>query len=393
MLTIANRLCQIKPSATLATAARANQLIAEGKDIINLSVGEPDFDTPEFIKEAAIKAIHDGFTKYTPVGGIPALKQAIRQKFIHDNQLEYLPEQILVSCGVKQGLYNLMQALLNPGDEVLIPAPYWVSYPDMALLAEAKPVILPTGIEQGFKVTPEQLKAAITPKTRLLIINSPSNPSGMSYTRDELAAIAEVLLAHPQIIIASDDMYEQIYWLQEPFCNLVNACPELYDRTVVFNGVSKSYAMTGWRIGYAAGPAKLIGAMTNIQSQSTSNPNSIAQIATVAALTSDQSCITTMLQAYRRRHALLFEGLSRIPGINCLPATGTFYSFPQVKEVIQRLPGIDSDLALADLLLLKAGIAIIPGSAFGDPDCLRFSFATSDEKLQQAIERLQTLLG
>lgn len=388
MTLLANRAQRIKPSPTLAVAARAMQLQKEGHDIINLSVGEPDFDTPEHIKEAAIKALRDGFTKYTPVPGIPSLKQAIINKLAKDNGLNYQPSQIVVSCGVKQGLYNLMQALLNPGDEVIIPAPYWVSYPDMALLADGVPVFIHTGFAQRFKITPEQLQAAITPRTKLLMLNSPSNPSGVAYTKAELAALGAVLLQHPHVYIASDDMYEAILWSQEPFANILNACPELYERTIVFNGVSKSYAMTGWRIGYAAGSVPIINAMTNIQSQSTSNPNSIAQVAAQAALEGDQSCIASMTKVYKRRHDLLANGLRQIPGIRCHAADGTFYSFPEVSQLIQNLPGINNDIELAEWLLDKAGIAIVPGSAFGDAHCLRFSYATSDALLEQALERI-----
>lgn len=393
MSVLANRVQRIKPSPTLAIAARATQMQKEGHDIINLSVGEPDFDTPEHIKDAAIKALRDGFTKYTPVPGIPSLKQAIIDKLAKDNQLNYQANQIVVSCGVKQGLYNLMQAVINRGDEVIIPAPYWVSYPDMVLLADGTPVFISTGFDQHFKITPEQLAATITPKTKLIILNSPSNPSGMGYTKAELAALGKVLLKHPQVFIASDDMYEAILWGTEPFANIVNACPELYDRTVVFNGVSKSYAMTGWRIGYAAGPVAIISAMTNIQSQSTSNPNSIAQVAAQAALEGDQGCIPAMVNVYKRRHDLLYKGLNAIPGIQCHPADGTFYCFARVSELIKSLPDINNDLELADLLLSKAGIAIVPGSAFGDPDCIRFSYATSDTLLQTALERLAALVS
>lgn len=392
MTLLANRVQRIKPSPTLAIAARASQMQKEGHDIINLSVGEPDFDTPEHIKEAAIKAIKDGFTKYTPVPGIPSLKQAIIDKLARDNQLSYQAAQIVVSCGVKQGLYNLMQALLNSGDEVIIPAPYWVSYPDMVLLADGTPKFIATGFEQQFKITPQQLADAITPRTKLLILNSPSNPSGVGYTKAELKALGEVLLQHPQVYVASDDMYEAILWNDEPFANIVNACPQLYDRTIVFNGVSKAYAMTGWRIGYAAGPAAIITAMINIQSQSTSNPNSIAQVAAQAALEGDQRCIADMTQVYKRRHDLLVNGLNAIPGIQCHAADGTFYSFPRVSDLIEQLPGISNDLEFAELLLTKAGIAIVPGSAFGDAQCIRFSYATSDTLLKAALERLAAVL-
>lgn len=385
---LAQRVQRIKPSPTLAVAARANQLKAAGKDIINLGVGEPDFDTPEHVKEAAIKAIKDGFTKYTAVDGIPALKQAICDKFQKENQLAYTPAQILVSCGCKQSFYNLAQALLNEGDEVLIPAPYWVSYPDMVLLADGKPVIIPTDFKQGFKVTAAQLQASITPKTRLLVLNSPSNPTGIAYSAKELHAIAEVLLKHPQVMVVSDDIYERILWSQS-FSNILNVCPELYERTVVLNGVSKTYAMTGWRIGYAAGPKALITAMTNIQSQSTSNPTSIAQIAAVAAINGEQSCVTEMVKAYQSRHQYLYQALQAMPGVKVHPADGTFYSFPDINEAL--LKGED-DLQFAEKLLNETGIALVPGSAFGSPGCIRLSFATSQANLEKAMQRLGDFL-
>ncbi|MFU8797287.1 MAG: pyridoxal phosphate-dependent aminotransferase [Gammaproteobacteria bacterium] len=391
-LQLSERVQRIKPSPTLAVAARASRLKAEGKNIINLSVGEPDFDTPEYIKEGAIHAIRDGFTKYTAVDGIASLKQAIVKKFSTENHLHYEPAQILVSCGAKQGIFNLMQALLNTGDEVIIPTPYWVSYPDIVLLADATPVLISSNFTQHFKITPEQLEAAITPKTRLFILNSPSNPSGKAYSAEELKALAAVLIRHPQITILSDDIYEHIVWKALPFTNILNVCPELYNRTVVFNGVSKAYAMTGWRIGYAAGPAPFIKAMTNIQSQSTSNPNSIAQVAAQVALEGDQSCVKTMVKAYQERHQLLFDGFSAIPGVNIHPSDGTFYSFIHIQNIINQLPHIHSDIDFAELLLNDAGLAVIPGSAFGDPECIRLSFATSIEDLKQALIRFKKIV-
>ncbi len=390
---LSDRVKAIKPSATLAITARAKALKAEGKAIIGLGAGEPDFDTPEHIKEAAIQAIRDGFTKYTAVDGIPELKQAIIRKFHRDNGLEYAPEQILVSCGGKQSFYNLAQALLNLGDEVIIPAPYWVSYPDMVLLAGGKPVIVEAGIEQGFKITPAQLEAAISPRTRLLVLNSPSNPTGVAYSREELAALGEVMFRHPQILIASDDMYEHIRWTGEPFVNIVNVCPDLHPRTIVLNGVSKAYSMTGWRIGYAGGPAPLIAAMKKIQSQSTSNPASISQVAARAALEGDQSCIKQMVEAFKARHDFIVEALNRIDGLQCLPSQGAFYAFPCVREAIQRLPGIDNDTQFSEYLLEKAGVAVVPGSAFGAPGYIRLSFATGMEQLQEAVARLRKALA
>lgn len=386
---LSQRSGRIKPSPTLAVSAKASALKAQGKDVIDLGVGEPDFDTPEHIKEAGIAAIKAGFTKYTAVDGIPELKQAIIDKFRKENHLNYEKNQILVSVGGKQSFYNLAQALLNEGDEVIIPAPYWVSFPDMVLLADGKPVIVKTTIDQSFKMTPAQLEAAITPKTRLLVINSPSNPSGMDYTPEELKGLAEVLLKHPHVLIATDDMYEHIRWGGTPFINIVNVCPELYDRTIVLNGVSKAYSMTGWRIGYAGGPAELIGAMKNIQSQSTSNPPSMSQKAAAAALTGDQSCIQTMVKAFKERHDFVVSGLNAIDGIRCIPADGAFYAFFDVQSIIDRLPEVNNDLELAEYLLNKAEIALVPGSAFGCPGYLRLSFATSMENLKKALERLK----
>ncbi len=390
---LATRVGKVKPSPTLAVTARAAALRAQGKDVIGLGAGEPDFDTPDHIKQAAIQAIHDGKTKYTPVDGTSELKQAVLAKFARDNRLEYTPEQVLVSCGGKQSFYNLCQALLETGDEVIIPAPYWVSYPDMVLLADATPVIVSAGAAQDFKITPDQLAQAITPNTRLLVLNSPSNPTGIAYGEAELAALGEVLAAHPQIMIATDDMYEHILWTEAPFCNILNACPGLYDRTVVLNGVSKAYSMTGWRIGYAAGPAGLIKAMKKIQSQSTSNPASISQAAAVAALNGPQDCIGSMLAEFKQRHDFIVAALNRIDGIDCLPGNGTFYSFPDFSALIERTDGISNDVELAEYILEQQEIAMVPGSAFGMPGHLRLSFATSMDNLQQAVERLNRLFS
>ncbi|WP_297527245.1 pyridoxal phosphate-dependent aminotransferase [Thiohalobacter sp.] len=390
-LTLAQRVARIKPSPTLAVTARAAELRAAGRDIIGLGAGEPDFDTPDHIKEAAIAAIRAGATKYTAVDGTPELKAAVIRKFSRDNGLDYAPEQILVSCGGKQSFFNLAQALLDPGDEVIIPAPYWVSYPDMVLLADGRPVIVEAGLEQRFKITPEQLAAAITPRTRLVVINSPSNPTGMAYTRDELAALGEVLRGHPDVLVATDDMYEHIRWDAGPFVNILNACPDLYDRTIVLNGVSKAYAMTGWRIGYAGGPKALIQAMKKIQSQSTSNPASVSQAAAVAALDGDQGCVETMRQAFRERHDYLVEALDALPGVSCPRGDGTFYVFPGFQEAIAAR-GLESDVALAERLIEEANVALVPGSAFGAPGHMRLSFATSLEVLREAVARLRAFL-
>lgn len=384
---LSERVQRIKPSPTLAVTAKANELKAAGKDVIGLGAGEPDFDTPDFIKEAAIKAINAGFTKYTPVDGTVSLKKAIIAKFQRDNGLTYEPKQILVSCGGKQSFYNLAQALLDSGDEAIIPAPYWVSYPDMVLLADGVPVIVSASIEQHFKITAPQLEAAITPRTKLLVINSPSNPTGVAYNAAELTALGEVLRRHPQVYIATDDMYEHIQWTGEKFCNILNVCPDLYDRTIVLNGVSKVYSMTGWRIGYCGGPKDLINAMTNIQSQSTSNPTSISQVAAEAGLNGDQACVAVMSKAFKERHDYVYGALQSMPGVEVAPADGTFYIFPSFQKVIERLK-LANDIAFAELLLNEVGVALVPGSAFGAEGCARISFATSMSNLTKAIERI-----
>jgi len=388
----AHRVSNIKPSPTLAVTALAAKLKAEGKDIINFSAGEPDFDTPEHIKTAAIAALKKGFTKYTDVSGTPELKKAIVGKFQRENKLVYKESQILVSCGCKHSLYNLFQALINDGDEVIIPAPYWTSYPDMVRLADGTPVIIKTSMKQNFKVSKSQLLGAINDKTRLIILNSPSNPTGACYTPDELKVLGTVLKDHPDVLIATDDIYEHILWGQKSFTNILNVCPELYDRTIVFNGVSKAYSMTGWRIGYLAGPEILVNAMKNIQSQSTSNPTSISQVAATAALEGDQSYIKMSTEKFRERHDYLHEALNKIDGIRCPAAEGTFYIFPNMKEVIERMDGIKDDLQLSEYLLDKAGIAVVPGSAFGAPGFIRISFATGMENLKEGIKRLKNCL-
>jgi len=389
---LSERVKAIKPSPTLAVTARAAELRAAGQDIIGLGAGEPDFDTPEPIKQAAIEALKQGYTRYTPVDGIPELKQAIIDKFQRDNGFTFGMKQILVSCGGKHSFYNLAQALLDPGDEVIIPAPYWVSYPDMVMLAGGKPVILAAGTDQGYKLLPEQLEAAITPKTKLFVINSPSNPTGVHYTEAELQALGEVLDKHPHVLVATDDMYEHILWEGTPFKNILNKVPTLYERTIVLNGVSKAYAMTGWRIGYAGGPEALIQKMKTIQSQSTSNPTSIAQHAAVQALTGDQSFISDMVKVFKERHDFVLAELRKIEGVDCLPCQGTFYIFPNMQRVIERL-GIADDIAFGEFLIEKAGIAAVPGSAFGSAGNLRISFATSMEVLQKAMARLQETLS
>ena len=325
--------------------------------------------------------------------GTPSLKQAVIDKFKRDNGLDYTPDQILVSVGGKQSFFNLAQALLEKGDEVVIPAPYWVSYPDIVLLADATPVIISTGIQQGYKITPEQLDTVIGFQTKLVVINSPSNPTGAVYTRKELEAMGEVLRKYPDVLIATDDMYEHILWTDEPFCNIVNACPDLKDRTIVLNGVSKAYAMTGWRIGYCAGPKALIAAMKKVQSQSTSNPTSIAQVAAEAALNGDQTCMAPMVRAFRERHDHVVARLNQLRGVRCLPGSGTFYAFALFKDAIANFEGIANDVDMAELILNETGVALVPGSAFGAEGYMRLSFATSADKLDQALDRLEKLLG
>jgi aspartate aminotransferase len=388
---LAQRMHKIKPSPTLAVAEKAAKLKAQGQDIIGLGTGEPDFDTPQFIKDAAIEALAAGFTKYTAVDGIPDLKKAIQHKLKKENGLEYELNEIIVGTGGKQCCYNLCMALLNPGDEVIIPAPYWVSYPDMVLLAEGTPVIISTTAAQNFKITPEQLEKAITPKTKMIFINSPSNPSGVAYDKEELFALGRVLKKYPQIWIATDDMYEHILW-KKPFYNIVNVVPELKAQTIVLNGVSKAYAMTGWRIGYAAGDKHVIEQMKSVQSQSTSNPCSIAQKAAVAALNGDQSVVDQMNQAFHERHAYVFKRLSQMKGIQVVPADGTFYLFPDVQTIIDQ-KGMKDDLEFSEKLLQEQGLALVPGSAFGTPGCIRISFATSLEVLKKAMDRLEQFIS
>ncbi|MCP4389267.1 MAG: pyridoxal phosphate-dependent aminotransferase [Gammaproteobacteria bacterium] len=386
---LSKRVNAIKPSPTLAVSNLASQLRAQGRDVIGLGAGEPDFDTPDHIREAAIEAIQNGDTHYTAVDGTVALKQAIIDKFERDNGLAYAADQILVSCGGKQSFFNLCQAILDAGDEVIVPAPYWVSYPDIVILAEGKPVIVETGIDSAFKITPEMLEAAITYRTRMLVLNSPSNPTGVGYSLQELAALGEVLLRHPDILIMTDDMYEHIVWGDYKFCNILNACPDLYDRTMVFNGVSKAYAMTDWRIGYAAGDAGIIKAMKKIQSQSTSNPTSISQAASVAALNGDHAPVRAMVTEFRKRHDYLVAALNSIRHIECMESDGTFYSFPNIQGFIDARDDLDNDVDVANLLLEKVGVALVPGSAFGADGYMRISFATSIENLEKAVDRIR----
>ena len=390
-LPVSRRVQRVKPSPTLAVTARAARLKAEGKDVIGLGAGEPDFDTPVHIQQAGIDAIKNGFTRYTNVDGINELKDAISDKFQRDNGIKYDRSQILVSSGAKQTIYNLCMAVLDAGDEAVIPAPYWVSYPDMVMLADGLPVMPFAGMAQGYKITPRQLAAAITPKTRLFLLNSPCNPTGAAYTRSELRALGEVLLENPRIIIGTDDMYEKIYWSHEPFCSLLTAVPELYNRTVTINGVSKAYAMTGWRIGYCGGPKEIITAMGTIQGQSTSNASSISQKAAAVALSGDQECVAKMNEAFKARHDFIVHGLNSLPGISCLPGAGTFYAFADVSRAIAGL-GCRDDNEFAELLLNEGGVAVVPGSGFGAPGHIRISFACSMQTLEKALERMDRVL-
>lgn len=391
-VTVSSRLNRVKPSATIAVTTLAAELRAAGRDVIGLGAGEPDFDTPDHIKEAAIRAIREGRTKYTAVDGIPELREAIATKFLEQNGINYPASRILVSSGAKQSCYNLCQAVLEPGEEAIITAPYWVSYPDMVKLAGGEPVIIATGVDAGFKMVPEQLEKAIGPRTRLLILNSPGNPTGASYTQQELAALGDVLRRRDDILIATDDMYEHIYWAAEPFVSFAQVNPDLLDRTVTINGVSKCYAMTGWRIGYAGGPAQVIAAMKKIQGQSTSNPCTISQYAGLAALTGDQTCVATMAAAFRERHDFVVEALNAIDGLRCRPGEGTFYAFPDASQAIDRL-GLGDDSELCQLLLNEAEVAVVPGVAFGAAGYFRLSFASGLETLTEALARIARVLG
>ena len=386
-VSLSKRVQKVKPSPTLAMTARAAKLKAEGKDIIGLAAGEPDFDTPLHIADAGVEAIRKGMTRYTAVDGTAELKDAIIAKFKRENGLTYDRSQILVSSGAKQTCFNLCAAVLDPGDECIVPAPYWVSYPDMALLADATPVTVYGGAEQGYKITPAQLSAAITPRSKLFILNSPSNPTGAAYTAAELKALGAVLDAHPQVVIAADEMYEHIYWAKEPFVSFAQANPQLYARTVTINGVSKAYAMTGWRIGYCGGPKEVVAAMSTVQGQSTSNASSISQRAATVALNGDQACVAEMNQAFKKRYDFVVPALNAIPGISCRPGAGTFYAFADVSGAMRAL-GIKDDTAFAEHLLLEAGVAVVPGSGFGAPDHMRISFACSMKTLEDAVERI-----
>ena len=389
---ISERVKKVKPSATIAISSKAMEMRSAGIDVISMSAGEPDFDTPEHIKDAAKVAMDDGMTKYTQVDGLPELKQAIINKFRDDNELIYHPENILVSTGAKQTLYNLFQAILGPGDEVIIISPYWVSYPDMVLLADAKPIIVDTFQKNDFSLDLSAFKEALNERTKLVIINSPSNPTGITFGRSDYESIGAILEDHPDVYVATDDMYEYIYWGEEPFVSFAQACPSLFDRTITINGVSKSYAMTGWRIGYCGGPTDVIGAMKKVQSQSTSNPSSISQAATIAALNGSKDEIYTMVEQYKLRHDYLCNALNDIDGFKTSPGSGAFYLFPDVKNVIKN-KGFSDDVELSQYFIEEAKVAVIPGSAFGSKGYIRLSYATSHEQIKEAVERISNSLN
>lgn len=393
MSLIANRLARVKPSPTMAITAKANELKAAGKDVIGLAAGEPDFDTPDFVKQAAMDAIKRGDTKYTAVAGTPLLKKAIAEKFKRENGLTYATNQIVAGCGAKQVIFNALLATLNEGDEVIIPAPYWVSYPDMALFAEGVPVEVPCREEDGFKLSPAALEKAITPKTKWLILNSPSNPTGGAYSEKELRALAGVLLKHPQVWILSDDIYEHLCYDGFAFATIAQVEPKLYARTLTVNGVSKAYAMTGWRIGYAGGPKELIAAVADIQSHSTSNPCSISQAAAAAALSGPQAFLQDWKKSFAARRNLVVEALNKIPGIKCLTPEGAFYVFPNIKELLgKKTPQGKTIKTCNDFcgyLLEEALVAAVPGSAFGMGGYFRISYATSEKLLTEAMARIE----
>jgi len=386
---ISSRVDQIKPSATIVVTMKSMELKAQGRDIVSLGFGEPDFDTPEHIQQAAIEAIRGGQTRYTQVDGTPELKEAIIRKFRRDNELEFSPSQILVSNGAKQSLFNMLVAILNRGDEVVVPAPYWVSYPDMVKLADANPAILTATPEHDYKITARELQNTLNENSRLIILNSPSNPTGKVYSEQEYRELGEVLTEFPKVFIACDDIYEHIYWGEGEFRTFLNACPHLADRTVVVNGVSKAYAMTGWRIGYLAGPEDLVAAMRKVQGQSTSCASSVSQAAAVAALDGPQDCLKDMRRQYKRRYEYIHQALNEIPGVTCPGCDGAFYAFPSFQDFIDSRNDIRDDVELAAWLLESAGVSTVPGSAFGAPGHLRLSYAASMDYLEDAIQRIR----
>ena len=386
---LASRLDRIKPSPTIAMSAKARELKAAGKDVIELAAGEPDFATPQHIVEAAEEAMARGETKYTDPDGTPALKQAVCDKFKRDNNLDYTTSQVTVGTGGKQVLYNALMATLNPGDEVIIPAPYWVSYPDMVLLAEGSPIIVKCAVEKNFILQPDDLEKVITPKTKWIILNSPSNPTGSGYTWDNMKGITDVLLRHPHVWVMTDDMYEHLVYDGFKFCTPAEVEPRLYPRTLTVNGMSKAFCMTGWRIGYAAGPQDLISAIRKIQSQSTSNPSSVSQAAAVEALNGTQDFIQERSDAFKSRRDFVVSSLNKIKGINCLKPNGAFYVFPSCKKLLGKKTKLKTDTEFVEKLLEKANVAVVQGSAFGLDGYFRISYATSMDNLRKALERIK----
>ena len=391
MALLTKRINSVKPSATITISAKAMELRAQGVDVISLSQGEPDFDTPMHIKDAAIQAINDGKTKYTSVDGTPEIKEAIINKFKRDNNLDYKPENILVSTGAKQTLFNLFQSVLEEGNEAIVISPYWVSYPDMVILAGAKPVIVDTLQKNNFDLDLDLLREALSDNTRLIILNSPSNPTGVTFTREQYQGMGNILKDYPNVLIATDDMYEHIYWGNEKFCSFAEACPDLFDRTITVNGVSKAYAMTGWRIGYCGGPTDVVKAMKKIQGQSTSNASSISQVAATAALNGSHDEVLGMVEEYKNRHQYLCEALNSLDGFKAVPGTGAFYLFPNITEAIETL-GMKDDLEFSEFLLETAGVAVVPGTAFGAKGYIRISYATSMDALEESISRIKKVL-
>ena len=389
---LSERVQRVKPSATIAVSTLAREMRAAGRDVLSLSAGEPDFNTPAHVRAAAAEAMEAGDTRYTAADGTPALKQAICRKFERDNGLAFEPSQITVGAGAKQVLYNVCAAVLNPGDEAIVLAPYWVSYPDIVKLCDGEPVVVSAGLDAGYKVTPEQVEAAITERTRLIFFNTPNNPTGVSFTRSELEALGEVLAPHEQVLAVSDDIYEHIYWGDEPWLTPAQVWTGMEDRIVTINGVSKAFAMTGWRIGYAGANVDLVNAMRKLCSQSTSNPCSISQAAAAAALDGDQSILATMRDAFRERYEYTCEAVNALHGMRCAPAQGAFYVFADAREAIAA-KGLSNDTEMAELILSEAEVALVPGAAFGAEGHLRFSFACGMDDLQEAMRRLRQFLA
>ena len=389
---LSERVQRVQPSATIAVSTLAREMRAAGRDVLSLSAGEPDFDTPEHVRAAAVEAMEAGDTRYTAADGTPALKHAICNKFERDNGLDFEPAEISVGAGAKQVLYNVCAALLNPGDEAIILAPYWVSYPDIVKLCDGEPVIVSAGLEENYKVTPEQIEDAITARTRLIFFNTPNNPTGVSYTRKELQALGEIVAGHDQVVAVSDDIYEHIYWGDTPWFTPAQVWTGMQDRIVTINGVSKAFAMTGWRIGYAAANVDLVNAMRKLCSQSTSNPCSISQAAAVAALEGDQSVLATMRNAFRERYEYMYQAVNALPGMRCAPAQGAFYVFADARAAIQA-KGLPNDTEMAEWILSEAEVALVPGAAFGVEGHLRFSFACGMDDLEEAMRRVGRLLA